>query len=140
MPSLAEHNDKYADNMAFLVSNGGLISQNSMWASVVAFYAAVHLVERLAAHEGVHNRCHVGTFQSRQLYLAGHPKHSVILADFSSLRTASEIARYQSIQAFDRAFPGKAVEIRLINRCLANIEKHVTNFFAAQGLRHDADG
>jgi hypothetical protein len=49
MPSASEHRAKYDHNRRFL--NTGLAATEPEWAAVVAFYAAVHLIERLAAAE-----------------------------------------------------------------------------------------
>ena len=127
MPTAAEHHAVYQDSLAFL--NSGIIVANPRWAAVVAFYAGVHLVERLAAQDGVHNARHVGT-NSRQVYLAQHPVHHVLLAELTALRSASELARYHSLAAFDAAFAAADVQAQLIAACLATIEAHVVAAFA----------
>ena len=49
MPTDAEHLAQYQHNHTLLYANGGLWRASPSWAAVVAFYAALHLVERLAA-------------------------------------------------------------------------------------------
>jgi hypothetical protein len=126
MPSDAEHLAAYTENRGLIAP---VMAINSRWASVVAFYAAVHLVERLAANDGIHNQRHTGN-DSRQIYLAAHPVHSAstVLADLTALRAASEIARYQSVAAFSAAFPGAAVKTQLIDVRLVRIEDYVNQF------------
>jgi len=58
MPTPEEHLIKYKLNRKFLDSNGGLGNQEERWATIVAFYAALHLVERLAARESRHHTSH----------------------------------------------------------------------------------
>lgn len=84
MPTDAEHLLKYQDNRAFLNAQGGLTALSEVWATVVAFYTALHLVERLAAQAGIHHTRHRGQ-NSRQTYLTGHTQHSQILADYMAL-------------------------------------------------------
>lgn len=124
MPTEAEHDEAYRENRAFLASNGGLHSTNPRWAAVAAFYAAVHLVERLAARDGVDNIRHTGP-QSRQLYLSHHPQHHVLLADLTALRSASELARYDSLTVFQAAWSAADVQAQLIDGHLAAIESYV---------------
>lgn len=127
MPSDAEHLAKYRDNRAFLDGPPPLSARSPVWAATVAFYAAVHLVELLAAREGRHNAGHVGP-NSRDLFLTGHPRHHVILADYNALRAASEVARYYTLHTFAASFPGNRVQTHLIDGCLAAVERHVSTF------------
>jgi hypothetical protein len=59
MPSSAEHQEKAQQNLDVLHS-GTLIPE---WATIVAFYAALHLVERLCACEGLHIVNHTSDFR-----------------------------------------------------------------------------
>lgn len=127
MPTGHEHAAKYRDNKAFLLSNGGLVNHHPAWAAVVAFYAAVHLVEQLAARDGRHNADH----RDRDVYLAGHRDHNEIQADFAALLRASKTARYLPVNRYLAAFPGTATQALLIDGCLARIEKYVAGQFAA---------
>jgi hypothetical protein len=129
MPTDAEHRDKYQDNVSVLNAHGGLSGTSECWAAVVAFYAALHLVERLAAQTNTHHARHRGR-GSRLLYLSGHPRHNQILADYMALQTASEIARYESLGAFRAAYLAGATQAQLINGCLNHIEQYVAQALA----------
>ena len=129
MPDLSEHEDKYKDNRTFLSFQGCLTTVNKGWAAVVAFYSAVHLIEKLAAAEGIDNYRHTGN-GSRELYLSRHPRHYLLLQDLDALRVASEYARYESIGAFTAAFPGTTVRDTLISKRLKRIEDYVAKFFS----------
>jgi hypothetical protein len=99
-------------------------ARSEPWAATVAFYAAVHLIEQLAARDGVHHARHVGP-ASRARHLAIHPVHHVLGADLSALFSASLVARYESAAAYATAYPGDTTQARLIDQCLARIESHV---------------
>ena len=124
MPSAAEHLAKYQLNRAFLNSNGGLAGGDRMWASIVAFYSALHLVERLATRQNLHHMPPDAHGQ-RSRYLARHAQHRVIYADYRRLREASELARYGTVNQFQVAYPGNAVQDVLIDQYLVAIEKYV---------------
>jgi hypothetical protein len=125
MPTDAEHQAKYQDNRNTLNAHGGMAATSEPWAAVIAFYAALHLVERLAAQANIHHRRHVGRGSRRQ-YLAGHAQHRQILADYMALYSASMLARYDSLGTFQAAFPAGTVQPQLINGCLARIDGYVT--------------
>lgn len=126
MPNSTEHRDKHAFNRAFL--NTGLASSNPEWAAVVAFYAAVHLIERLAAAElrgPVHHRTH----SQRETYLRRHRQHRAVLIDYERLQHASEISRYGTAAQFTARFSATTVQSELIDTHLAAIEDYVTAYF-----------
>src|SRR6266487_1818659 len=119
MPNSAEHDAKYRLNRALLDS--GLSTMSPEWAVVVAFYAAIQLVERLAAAEArgpVHHRTHADRFR----YLRAHRQHRAILRDYSALQDASEISRYGTINQFQSSYPSAAVQDQLIDVHLRAIE------------------
>jgi|GEM_PF-1731728 len=124
MPSSKEHRDKADQIRAFL---GQLVSTNAepAWIAVVAFYTAMHLIERLAACENIHNSKH----PDRLNYLIKHKKHRAIHADFQTLFDASLVARYGTVNQFQKAFPSAAVAT-LVNHHLAGIEAYVNAHFA----------
>jgi hypothetical protein len=127
MPSSTEHRAKYDLNRAFL--NTGLASTNPAWAAVVAFYAAVHLIERLAAAEPrgpVHHRTH---FERRQ-YLIRHRQHRAIFAAYNTLQEAAEISRYGTVNQFNALYTAVTVQSELIDTHLVAIENYVTAYFA----------
>jgi hypothetical protein len=127
MPNAAEHDAKYRLNRALL--NSGLAATTPEWGAVVAFYAAVHLVEWLAAaepHGPIHHRTHVDRFR----YLRAHRQHRAILRDYLELCDAAEISRYGTIRQFRSAYPGTEVQSRLIDVHLVAIEQYVHAHFA----------
>jgi len=129
MPTDAEHRIKYEDNRRVLAENNGLEQTSECWAAVVAFYASLHLVERLAALEGKHLVRHSGQ-GSRESFLRYHPDHKAILGDYTALRRASEQARYESLEQFQISFPPTTMRARLIDGCLHRIEEHVFRYLS----------
>lgn len=96
MPGSAEHRAKHLANRHLLdTGNNGtpLSTLDGCWAAIVAFYAALHCVDRLGAiavpqvhptPPGAHGK------RLRFLYA----NHRAIFAAYNDLKTASEIARY----------------------------------------------
>ena len=123
MPSSSEHKAKAELHRAFLTTID--VEAHPEWASVVAFYTTLHLVERLAACENKHHDNH----NLRLNYLLVHKKHRVIHPDMSALRDASEKARYGTVNQFRRSFPGDFASEKLIDGCLARIQRHVEDSF-----------
>lgn len=123
MPSSSEHSDKAELHVGFLRTINATTQPE--WAAVVAFYTALHLIERLAACESIHHDRH----QTRLFYLLRHKKHRIIHSDMSVLRDASEKARYGTVNQFRRAFPGDRTSRILIGECLARIQEHVEASF-----------
>jgi hypothetical protein len=122
MPSSSEHKEKAEKNSAFL-AQAELISPE--WAATIAFYVALHLVERLCACENTHS----GKHQDRLSWINKHKTHRLIHADFLALFDASLVARYGTVNQFARAFPEDTVKAQLIDKNLAAIQKHVSNHF-----------
>ena len=134
MPSSAEHQTKYQENRTFLDTGGAggggpLAASNGPWAAIVAFYAALHLVERLASRSNLHHMP-PGAHGQRDRWLRGHPQHRVIHAAYNHLRTASELSRYGTSNQFARAYPGTTVQDVLIDQYLVAIENYVAGVFA----------
>ena len=126
MPSSAEHRAKYEANRQLLDSgnNGGPLSTlNPCWAAIVAFYAALHLVDRLAAR----NNYHPGNHGDRLAFVSS--RHRPILAAYNALKTASEIGRYGTVNQFNNAYPGTTVQDVLVDNRLVAIETYVNNVF-----------
>ncbi len=126
MPSSAEHRDKYAANRRLLdTGNTGtpLSTLDGCWAAIVAFYAALHLVDRLAARLNYHP----GNHADRLAFVSS--QHRPIFAAFNALKTALEIARYGTLNQFSRAYPGTTVQDILIDQRLVAIETYVNNVF-----------
>lgn len=127
MPNSAEHRAKHTSNRAFL--NTGLAATNPEWAAVVAFYAAVHLIERLAAaepHGPVHHRTHT----DRRLYLARHRQHRAVFNPYDILQEAAEVSRYGTVGQFNALYTAATVQADLIDTHLVAIENYVTAYFA----------
>lgn len=126
MPSSAEHRAKYEANRHLLdTGNNGtpLSTLDGCWAAIVAFYAALHLVDRLAAR----NNYHPGNHADCLSYVSS--QHRPIYTIYNSLKTASEIARYGTINQFTKGFPGTTVQDVLIDQRLVTIETYVNNIF-----------
>lgn len=118
MPSAAQHQDKYDNNRQYL--DGGLVTTNPIWSVVVAFYCAVHLVEKLAALESPprHHRKH----NDRDIWLSR--RHRSIYDDYSALKDASECSRYGTLHQFARMYPASVIQ-HLITTNLKAIEDYV---------------
>ncbi len=125
MPRSAEHQQKAKEGYEFLEKSIGIAPP--AWRVVVAFYTALHLVERLAACESLHHAKH----QDRLDYVKTHKHHRAIYQDFSNLFDASLIARYGTVNNFNKAYPDDTVEEVLINKHLKKIEQYVEFHFAA---------
>lgn len=127
MPNATEHRAKYSLNRAFL--NTSLVTTHPEWATVVAFYAAVHLIERLAAAEP-HGPIHHRTHTDRRLYLSRHREHRAIFDDYEALQRASEVSRYGTVNQFTTRYTAATVQSELIDTHLVAIEDYVTAYFA----------
>ena len=125
MPSSQEHQAKYKLNRNFLDANAGLAANEPCWAAVVAFYAALHLIERLAARQNRHHDIH----GQRARFIGSHPQHYVILYDYELLFAASLVARYGTINQFQRQWPADTVQTVLIDIHLVAIENYVDSVF-----------
>ena len=122
MPSAAQHQAKANRNRVYLDS--GLSAIHPDWAAVVAFYAAVHLIEKLAALERsgpIHNATH----SVRQRWLTAHRQHRRIFRDYEELKRASEVSRYGTINQFEQVYDSESVQSQLIDVHLAAIEAYV---------------
>lgn len=123
MPSSAQHREKAERNSLCLQALLG--GSSPEWMAVVAFYTALHFVERLAACDNVHNAKH----PDRLDYLKRTKKHRCIYTAFLALFDASLVARYGTVNQFNAAYPGDTVEKILVKNHLSAIEKHVASQF-----------
>jgi hypothetical protein len=143
MPNSVEHRAKYTANRNHLnTGNGGspLSTVDGCWAAIVAFYAALHLVDRLAAILNFHPQ-RPGAHRKRLQFVSAN--HPTILPEYKELKTASEIARYGPLNQFNRADPGNVVQTVLIDQYLTTIEKYVDAVFnppSAPGIGPTAAG
>lgn len=115
MPKPKQHQEKAEHNRAFL--NTILDDAYCDWKAVVAFYAAVHLVEKLRAYEGAHSENHDDRDR------AVRRDHSRIYNAYHQLFNASLIASYKSRGAFN--ISPADVQSKLIDIYLAEIERYV---------------
>lgn len=126
MPSAAEHQAKAAHNRAFL--NTITDPTYCDWMAVVAFYVAVHLVERLFALQGRHNQDHRG--RNRAVRRQLRPIHR----NYRALYNLSMVARYMEASKFN--LTAAVVRTTVIDLHLAEIEKYVVAAAAAPILPH----
>ncbi len=118
MPKASEHKTKAAHNRLFL--NGIDVVAFPDWVAVVAFYTAIHHVERIRAAAGDgHSQSH----EDRLTYVVS------VLPDIHTayyiLQNASMLARYQSRGDFFAQFQADDVQQRLLDQFLAVIEAYV---------------
>ncbi len=118
MPKASEHKTKAAHNRQFL--DGIACDGFPDWAAVVAFYTAVHLVERVRAASG---DGHSENHDDRLAYVANN--HAEIHTALHILQNASMLARYQSRGDFFTQFQPEDVQTRLIDQFLAAIDAYV---------------
>ena len=107
--------------------------------AVVAFYAAVHLIERLAAAEP-RGPIHHGTHIQRNNYLGRHRAHRVLVKHYTELKLAAEISRYGTVKQFATDYPAATVQSVLIDTHLVTIEDYVTAYFAPPPVPPTATG
>lgn len=124
MPNSKQHREHADRNRAFLATID--VAKFPDWASVVAFYTAVHLVERLRATSDDHSINH----EDRLHFLHGKPYRSAIFGAYRVLFNASLIARYETASSFATQFTSTEVQTVLIDKHLVAIEQFVTASFA----------
>ena len=124
MPTAAEHLAKATHNRRVLALLD--LPRAADWAAVVAFYSALHQVERLTALDGLHLERHPDRFD----YLWSHADHSQIVIDYRKLAEAAHVARYQPLAWFARHFPATYVRRTLIDSHLVAVEKYVDTVFS----------
>lgn len=126
MPNQSQHQTKAKNNREFLDSFDW--NTHPDWAAVVAFYTAVHLVERLRALDGQNSENH----QDRLGYV--QTNHRAIHTEFHGLWNASKLARYEANAVFHRQFTNAEIRDLVIGEWLVAIEKYVENYVAARTL------
>ena len=131
MPSSAEHRAKYLANRHLLdTGNNGapLSTSDECWAAIVAFYAALHLADRLGAIAAPQlHPMPPGAHGKRLRFL--YSNHRAIYWAYNDLKSASEIARYGTLNQFNRMFPVNTTPTILIDQNLVAIEVYVNTFF-----------
>jgi len=120
MPSADQHRRKVEGNRSFL--NTISVDDYPDWVVVVAFYTAVHLVERLRAATGDGDST---GHEDRLAYVQS--RHPEIHTAYHILQNASMLARYQSNATFFGQFQRDIIVDRLIGQYLVEIEKYVAD-------------
>jgi hypothetical protein len=126
MPNSQQHRDKANHNRAALNSLDLGVCPD--WVAVVAFYTAVHLVERLRTRQPKSSDQHSVDHQDRLQFVQSH--HRSILTDYRELFNASLIARYETLNSFTIKYSQSDVRNVLVDRCLVVIEQYVAKIFA----------
>jgi hypothetical protein len=125
MPNSKQHKEKAERNQAFLSSIS--VAAYPEWAAVVAFYTAVHLVERLRTLPLTPPPHHSTDRQHRLSFVQRN--HRSIHNSFRTLFDASILARYQPVSSFGKQFSVQDVEDILIGQYLKEIEDYVNSQF-----------
>jgi hypothetical protein len=116
MPKPKQHQEKADHCRKFLATIG---DDYSDWRSIVAFYTALHLIEKLRGYEGEHSTSH----DDRDAYV--RRSHRKIYNSYHQLFNASLDARYKTLGAF--SISAEDVQKVLIDTYLTEIETHVAN-------------
>jgi hypothetical protein len=125
MPNSKQHQDKAQHNRTFL--NSLDLHQYADWASVAAFYTAVHLVERLRTHLRDPADQHSIDHGDRLRFV--QRSHRGIHTPFHELYNAALVARYQTINSFNTQFSDADVKSILVDTYLVEVEKYVASHF-----------
>jgi predicted Ser/Thr protein kinase len=116
MPKPKQHQEK-ADHCKNFLSV--IPDDFSDWKAIVAFYSALHLIEKLRGYDGEHSTSH----DDRDAYVRKH--HSIMYNSYHQLFNASLDARYKTKGAF--TISAEDVQKMLVNTYLAKIEKYVAD-------------
>lgn len=125
MPTASQHKIKAEGNRRHLGTIN--VTDHADWAVVVAFYTAVHLVERVRAGDqglGTKSR-HSGDHYDRLNYVQTH--HRPIHDPFRQLWNLSKIARYEANARFYDQVSSDDVKARVIDGWLVAVERYVTS-------------
>ena len=117
MATRFEHAVKVGENKLLLADLD--VARWPQWATTLAFYTALHLLEQLLAESGLHPQDHT----RRNEMLA--QQHPIAYQTYSNLYAASRLARYESSQSFLRRFPVTRVQQVVTGSWLSVIEKYV---------------
>jgi hypothetical protein len=117
MPKPKQHQEKADSSRAFLnsISDKGPAD----WMAIIAFYTAVHLVEKLRAYCGEHSESH------EDRCAAVRVKFRAIHKEYHELFNNSLVARYGTAGQF--SMPVEEVKRLLIDTYLVAIEKYVAS-------------
>jgi hypothetical protein len=125
MPKAEQHRTRVEYNRRFLAAFDPAAFPE--WASVVAFYTAVHEIERLRAATG---DGHSDSHALRAEYV--HARHPDLTGPLRVLRDIADTARYDSRQAFFAKLAGdpSRVQGELIDRHLAVVSQYIAQRLA----------
>ncbi len=115
MPKPKQHQEKAEHNRAFL--NSICATGPADWIATVAFYTAVHLVEKLRAYNGQHSRDH------EERNAAVRRDYRAIHTEYHELFNHSLIARYATVGKFYLSVAD--AKKLLVDTYLTQIEKYV---------------
>lgn len=124
MPNSSQHQTKAKSNRSFLDTID--CDAHPDWAAVVAFYTAVHLVERLRALDGRHSVNHPDRLEYVQA------NHRAIHFEFHQLLNVSKLARYESNADFFAQLSSAEVREKVVGEWLSAIEQYVDRYVAAR--------
>jgi hypothetical protein len=126
MPNSRQHREKADHNRSAL--NSLDVNACPDWAAVIAFYTAVHLVERLRTRQPKASDQHSGDHHDRlQFVRSVHPS---ISPEFGELFNISLIARYETMNSFRASFSAADVQNVFVDQYLVAIEQYVARIFA----------
>lgn len=117
MATRSEHALKVGENKSLLADLDA--ARWPQWATTLAFYTALHLLEQLLAEAGLHPQDHT---RRNELLAEYHP---TAYLTYSNLYQASRLARYESSESFLRKFPITRVQNVVAGSWLNVIEKYV---------------
>ncbi len=118
MPNSSQHMNKAARNEQFLDSIE--IGEAPEWAATVAFYAALHHVERLRSHSGGGDS---SSHADRLAYL--RQSFPALFSAFKRLYEASLLARYESSAKFFSHYSAASVRDVLVAQLLHEVRDFV---------------
>lgn len=117
MPTADQHRNKAEKNRKFLATIS--LTDHPEWVVTVAFYVAVHTIERLRAFaDRSHSDSHYDRMRCVQI------QHAEIHYEYQILETASRIARYDSSADFFVKYDATRIQTQLIDKALATIENY----------------
>lgn len=93
MPEAEAHEKQYKHNKNLLQCNVLQSEENYDWAITIAFYSAMHLIEKFFAEKGIHNKSH----EARNRFVANEAtlKRKRIPIQYNLLYNQSIRSRYE---------------------------------------------
>lgn len=96
MPTAEAHEKQYDHNKSLLECEALQNDENCDWAVTIAFYSAMHLIEKFFADKGIHNKNHEvrNNFVAREAVL----RRKKIPAKYNLLYNQSIRSRYECVK------------------------------------------